>query len=140
MFQLKRPLTKKTFDKEIDDFYDFYRFTRLKVRFKDAANHHHFTEEGIFKKPSSKYLHPSKKHHPVQTFIKATNNDIDATIKKLKQPKCSNLSEKEQKPLEEVKVRDEIIITNPDKRGAVVILDLKNYVEECERQLYNAGN
>ena len=140
MFQLKRPLTKKTFDKEINDFYDFYRFTRFKVRFKDAANHHHFTEEGIFKKPSRKYLDSSKKHHPVETFIKATDNDIDATIKKLKQPKCSNLSEKEQKPLEEVKVRDEIIITNPDKRGAVVILDLKNYVEECERQLYNAGN
>ena len=42
-------------------------------------------------------MHPSKKHHPVQTFIKATNNDIDATIKKLKQRKCSNLSEEEQK-------------------------------------------
>ena len=110
MFQLKKPLTKKTFNKEINDFYEFYRFISLKVRFKDAANHHHFTEEGIFKKPSSKYLHPSKKHHPVQTFIKATNNDIDATIKKLKQPKCSNLSEKEQKPLEEVKVQKTTIV------------------------------
>ena len=65
---------------------------------------------------------------------------LNATIEKLKQPKCSNLSEKEQKPLEEVKVRDEIVITNPDKRGAVVILDVKDYVEECERQLNNTGN
>ena len=73
-------------------------------------------------------------------FIKATNNDIDAAIKKLERPKCSKLSEKEQKPLEEVKVRDEIIITNPDKRGAVVILHVKDYVEECERQLNNTGN
>ena len=87
----------------------------------------------MIKKPFSKYLDSSKKHHPVETFIKAANNDIGATIKKLKQPKCSNLSEKEQKPLEEVKVRDEIIITNPDKRGAVVILHVKDYVEECER-------
>ena len=108
MFQLKKPLTKKTFDKEINDL--FYRFISLKVRFKDAANHHHFTEEGIFKKPSSKYLDPSKKHHPVRKFIKATNNDIDATIKKLKQPKRSNLSEKEQKPLEEVKVQKTTIV------------------------------
>ena len=37
-------------------------------------------------------------------------------------------------------MRDEIIITNPDKRGAVVILDVKDYVEECERQLNNTGN
>ena len=76
----QKAFDKKTFDKEINDFYDFYRFTRLKVRFKDAANHHHFTEEGIFKKPSSKYLDSSKKQHPVEMFIKATNNDIAATI------------------------------------------------------------
>ena len=106
----QKAFDKKTFDKEINDFYDFYRFIRLKVRFKDAANHHHFTEKGIFKKPFSKYLDSSKKHHPVETFIKATNNDIDATIKKLKQPKCSNLSEKEQKPLEEVKVQKTTIV------------------------------
>ena len=65
---------------------------------------------------------------------------LNATIEKLKQPKCSNLSEKEQKPLEEVKVRDEIVITNADKRSAVVILDVKDYVEECERQLSNTEN
>ena len=59
-------------------------------------------------------MNPFKKHHTVETFIKDTNNDIDATIKKLKRPKCSNLSEKEQKPLEEVKVRDEIVITNTE--------------------------
>ena len=42
-------------------------------------------------------MDPSKKQHPVETFIKATNNDIDATMKNLKQPKCSNLSEKKKK-------------------------------------------
>ena len=73
-------------------------------------------------------------------FIKATNNDIDAPIKKLKRPKRSNLSEKEQKPLEDVNVRDDIVITNTDKGGAVVIMDVKNYVEECERQLNNTEN
>ena len=76
----------------------------------------------------------------VETFVKDTNNDIDTTNKKLKRPKYSNLSEKEQKPLEEVKVRDEIVITNTDKGGAVVIMDVKDYVEECERQLNNTGN
>ena len=81
-----------------------------------------------------------KNHHTVDTFIEATNNDIDAVIKKLKQPKCSNLSEKEQKALEELKVRDDIVITNAEKRGAVIILVMKCYVEECERQLNNNQN
>ena len=73
-------------------------------------------------------------------FIKATNNDIDAPIKKLKRPKRSNLSEKEQKLLGDVNVRDDIVITNADKGGAVVIMDEKNYLEECERQLNNIKN
>ena len=37
-------------------------------------------------------------------------------------------------------MRDEIVITNTDKGGAVVIMDVKDYVEECERQLNNTGN
>ena len=85
-------------------------------------------------------MNSSKKHHTVETIRKATNNDIDATIKKLKRPKCSKLSEKEKKLLEEVKVRNEIVITNADKGGAVVIMGVKDYVEECERQLDNIGN
>ena len=76
----------------------------------------------------------------METFIKATNNDTDATIKKLKRSKCSNLSEKEQKPLQEVKVRDDIVIINADKGRAVVIMDVKDYVEECGRQLNKTGN
>ena len=73
-----------------------------------------------------------RKHHTVETFIKAANNDIDTTIKKLQQSKFSNLSEKEQKALEEVKVRDDIEITNSDKGGAVVIMDVKDYVENVK--------
>ena len=37
-------------------------------------------------------------------------------------------------------MRDEIVITNTDKGGAVVIMDVKDYVGECERQLNNTGN
>ena len=37
-------------------------------------------------------------------------------------------------------MRDKIVITNIDKGGAVVIMDVKDYVEECERQLNNTGN
>ena len=37
-------------------------------------------------------------------------------------------------------MRDDIVITNADKGSAVVILDVKDYLEECERQLDNTGN
>ena len=72
-----------------------------------------------------------------ESFIEATNNDIDAEIKQLKRPKYSKLSERELKSLEDLKARDDIIITNVDNVGAVVILDGKGYVRECERQLNN---
>ena len=58
------------------------------------------------------------------------NNNIDVVIKKLKRLKYSNLSEREQKALEELNVRDDIVITNADKGCAVVILDVKDYVKE----------
>ena len=37
-------------------------------------------------------------------------------------------------------MRDEIVITNADKGGTVVTMDVKDYVEEYERQLNNTGN
>ena len=56
----QKAFDKKTFDKEMNDFYDFYRSIKLKAHFKDAANHQHLTEEGIFKKLSSKSWIPPK--------------------------------------------------------------------------------
>ena len=73
----------------------------------------------------------------IETFTKAINNDIDAVIKKLKRSKYSNLFEREQKAPEELKKTVDIIITNTDKGGSVVIQDVKDYVKECERQLNN---
>ena len=75
----------------------------------------------------------SKNYNTVETLIEATNNDSDVEIKKLKQSKYSKLSEKEQKGLEELTVRDDIVITNAHKGGAAVTLDVKDYVKECER-------
>ena len=51
----------------------------------------------------------------VEKLMEATNNDIDAEIKKPKWQKDSSLSERKQKALEEFKARDDIIITNTDK-------------------------
>ena len=53
----------------------------------------------------------------------------------MKQPKYSNLTKGELKALEELKSRDDIVITKADKGGTVVIMDVKDYVKEAERQL-----
>ena len=49
--------------------------------------------------------------------------------------KPTNLSIKEQKASEEIKQSEDIVITNADKGDAVVILDVKDYIKEYERQL-----
>ena len=39
-----------------------------------------------------------------------------------------------------MKWQENIIITNPEKDGAVVIQDVKQYIKEAERQLNNTKN
>ena len=51
-----------------------------------------------------------------------------------KRPK-DNLTKGEQEALEELSERDDIIITNADKRGAIVIMDFDKCISETQRQL-----
>ena len=53
----------------------------------------------------------------------------------MKPPKYSNLSKGEQKALEDLQERDDIVIVNADKAGAVVIMDASDYKEKAERQI-----
>ena len=54
-------------------------------------------------------------HHNIQTFIEATRNEINNEIEKTKLPDYSDLSViKEQKALQELQSRDNIVITDAD--------------------------
>ena len=57
----------------------------------------------------------------------------------MKNPK-PNLSKGEQKAMEELAKRKDIIITNADKGGAVVIMDVEKYINEANRQLSDERN
>ena len=57
----------------------------------------------------------------------------------MKNPK-PNLSKGEQKAMEELAKRKDIIITNADKGGAVVIMDVEKYINEANRQLSDKHN
>ena len=65
------------------------------------------------------------------------NNEINEEIAYIKPPKYSNLSNGEQKALEHLQERDDIVIVNVDKRRAVVIMDVTDYIEKSEKQLNN---
>ena len=65
------------------------------------------------------------------------------TLKKLKkkQPsKYSNLTIKKRRAIQELQSRNDIVITGANRGGAVIILDVKVYVKEAERQRSNKEN
>ena len=47
----------------------------------------------------------------------------------------NNLTKDETKALQELSERDDIMITKADKAGALVIVDVKDYIREAESQL-----
>ena len=98
---------------------DFYRRIKLKAHFKNPENKARFTEEGVFRKPTNKTWVPNNNHHSIDTFMEAAHNEINNEIEKTKRPNYSNLSVKEQKALQELQYRDDILITEADKGGAV---------------------
>ena len=71
--------------------------------------------------------------HTVSTFCEAVRKDIEQNQNKTKT--SQNLTKGEKKALEDLGKRDDIIITKADKGGAVVILDVENYIKEAHRQL-----
>ena len=58
---------------------------------------------------------------------------------KPKQPH-PNLDKGEKEAINELSKREDIIITNADKLGAVVIVDTNDYIKEVERQLNGKSN
>ena len=62
----------------------------------------------------------------------------DAKILNTKRP--NNLTKGDQKALEELSKKDDIIITNADKEGAIVVMDIDRYISEAQRQLNDEKN
>ena len=62
-------------------------------------------------------------------------NDINALMKEPTKKLKSNLTYKEHTTMEELAKRKDLIITNTDKGGAVVIMDTDSYIKEANRQL-----
>ena len=78
---------------------------------------------------------PPKVHHSIQTYIQAVQNDLNNTNPDPNKKLRLNLSKDESEALEQLKIRDDIIISKADKGGGVVIQNTVDYIAEANRQL-----
>ena len=123
-----------------DDLQNFYHLIKLKAYFKDTESTTKKDENTIFIPEKQKPWTPSQNHHSIETFIDLVQHDInDPKILNTKRPK-DNLTKGEQKALEELSKRDDIIITNADKGRAIVIMDTDKYISEAQCQLNDKNN
>ena len=74
------------------------------------------------------------------TYIEATQRKLEKELKKMKEKPYNNLTKSERTSMKELSERVDIIITKADKGGAVVIVDVKDYIKQAERQLNNTKN
>ena len=79
---------------------------------------------------------PKDTHHNVSTFINLVQNGLNKEkTKKMKNPK-SSLSKGKQKAMEELAKTKDIVITNADKGGTLVIMNVEKNINEDKRN-YN---
>ena len=80
---------------------------------------------------------PNNTHHSVKTFIEYVNKDL-TNAQRIQQIQ-NNLTKGEIHSLHHLRNRDNIIIIKPDKSGAVVIVNIEDYLAEAKRQLSNTN-
>ena len=118
---------EKIFEKETNDFF---RRIKLKGYFGNSKADKN-SEDYIFK-PHSNW-EPKQVRHTINTFCEALSCEMKKpTVQKRL---CNNLTKQEKAAMEELKLRDDLVITKADKGGAVVIMDVDDYVKEANRQL-----
>ena len=80
---------------------------------------------------------PKDIHHSVKTFIESVDRDLQKETNETTPERKQNLTKGGIQSLHNLKERDDIIITKADKGGAVVIINVDDYLKEAKRQLGN---
>ena len=81
---------------------------------------------------------PDKLPSCVETFIKPINHDIKSS--KTKKLSRDNLTKSGREVLLNLQKRNDIITTKADKGGTAVTSDIKDYMNEANRQLKDTNN
>ena len=121
----------------LQNISDFSRSIKLKAHFKNKTPPDRNDESFRFRPTPAQKWTPPDAHHTVNTFIESFENQVKSDIKLCTRSRQNNLNKHEQKALLDLQKRDDIIIINADKGGAITILDAKDYVKEANRQLSN---
>jgi hypothetical protein len=126
------PTPKNVNKKQLsEDIKTFNRRIKLRDHFGEAP------KTDLYFKSTSTW-EPSDTHHTVKTFIEDFQRKVNTTLEQtntVAKNHHNNLSKNEMKALDELKSRDDIIITKADKGGAVVVQDVESYIKEADRQL-----
>ena len=105
-----------------NELKQFYRKIKLRAHFGINEDRTDPTEEQIFKK-TNKTWEPKDVHYSIKTFCDVGSHETQTNLNNLKN-RFKNLPQPELKAIKELQNRDDIIITNADKGGAVVIMDV----------------
>ena len=74
----------------------------------------------------------------METYIEATENTLKSEEQYNNKNKCyNNLIKREKAALKELASKNDISATKADRGGAVIIIDVEDYVKEAEHQLSN---
>ena len=76
----------------------------------------------------------------MSTFIEATQRELEKEQTKMKEKPYNILTKSEKTSMKELSEQEDIIITKAEKGAAIVIVDVKDYIKEAERQLNNTEN
>ena len=122
-----------------DSVARFFRKIRLHAYFNDPNKGFMEIPDDVddpfakYKKRSSKWT-PTDSPLVIDNFISRCREEIDLVNDIPSQP---NISNDEQRALNDLRKRNDIIIKRADKGGAVVVWRRDLYIEEAERQLGN---
>ena len=114
------------------DLQNLFRLIKLRALLKDEtciATVNQPNEQVPFKiKNKAKWI-PKEMHHTVSTYTDLVDNDINTLMKQPSKKLKFNLTYKEHTAMEELAKRKDLIITNADEGGAVVIMDTDSYIK-----------
>ena len=127
--------SKRIFNKNdvIKDIDTFSRKIKLRAHFEADSQPRSELERKFY--PTNKSWEPKKTHHTVSTFLEKFKKDALLELDKCKPHSMSNLDKNEQRALDNLAARTDIIISKADKGGATVINSVDNYIFEANRQL-----
>ena len=119
----------------------FFCLIKLRAHFKDINKKSNTGQENLLFQIKNKHKWtPKDTHHNVITFIGLVQNDLIKEKKEKMKNQNPIYPKRNKKQWIKLSKRKDIIITNADKGGAVVIMDVKKYINEFNRQLSDKCN